>query len=351
MYRPLDRNISAQSAGNVQPSFNCTLFTKLMPPVVILLSSLLLATGPVAGESGKTSEPIQRDQPTQRPASAESATGPDRVVAARVGRAEVTVEDLIKFATLNPQRVRTLAAGPEGRAEVLRLLIANVLLQQAMAEAGVLPAEGSDPAEFQEAYQQLRKQRFGAPESIPEPDLRAYYEKNAHLFGIPAAARISQIQLRFPADADEQAKAETKERALAALQRLESGEDFSTVAAEVTENEPARESKGDLGFIEYGSWSEWLSQALDGVEAGERTGVLPSPFGYEILKVTETRDAITAPFDLVRDTVEQRMRQEREMEIRDAFVKQLAEKTEIVIELEELRQFFQNGVFPSVSGQ
>lgn len=284
-------------------------------------------------------EPPQSRAPAQPPAQ------PERVVAARVGATEVTVEDLIRFASLNPQRVRTLAAGPEGRADVLRLLIANVLLQQAMAEEGVLPTD-SDPESYQRAYEQLRAKYFAESEAIPEADVRAFYDENLSLFGIPAAARISQIQFRFPENADDEAKAATKRRAEAALERLDAGEAFSTVAAEMTENDNAKESKGDLGFIERDRWSPWLSQALEGVAVGQHTGAVPSPVGYEILQVTDTRDAITAPFEDVREDVERRLRQQRELEARDAYIKRLAEKTNIVIELDGVREYFEDGVFP-----
>jgi parvulin-like peptidyl-prolyl isomerase len=268
------------------------------------------------------------------------------VVAARVGAAEITVEDLIRFATLNPQRVRTLADGPEGKAEVLRLLIMNVLLQQEMARQGLLPDGNSDPQSHQSAYELLAKEHFPAPADITEAELRAFYEQNPDLFGIPAATRISQIQFRFPQDADDQAKSATERRAQQALARLEAGEDFAAVAADVTENENAKDLNGDLGFIDREQWSPWLASALDGIEAGEHTGAIPSPIGYEILKVTETREAVTSPFDDVRSSVKRRLQAQRQAELRDAYVKQLAEHADIEIELDDIRPFFTEGVFP-----
>lgn len=301
--------------------------------LLTLLCSFVLALGALAAE------PQQTETPAQPPAK------PERVVAARVGATELTVENLITFATLNPQRVRTLASGPQGRAEILRLLIANLLLQQAMAEEGLLPKD-ADPESYQKAYEQLRAKHFALSEAIPEADLRTFYNEHLQLFGIPAAARISQIQFRFPNDADDNAKAATKSRATAALERLDAGEDFSAVAAEMTENENAKDLKGDLGFIERGRWSPWLSQALEGVAVGQHTGAVPSPIGYEILKVTETREAITSPFEDVREDVKRRLLEQREVEAREAYIKRLAEKTDIVIELEDVREYFAKGVFP-----
>jgi parvulin-like peptidyl-prolyl isomerase len=289
--------------------------------------------------------PAGATPPTEPPAATPAPPARERVVAARVGGAELTVADLMQFAALNPQRVRFLASGAQGRAEVLRMLIANVLIQQAMADEGLLQGT-SDPETLQKAYQAFSQKHFAIPDELAEPDLREYYENHLHLFGIPAASRISQIQFRFPADADSEAKAETMRRAEAALDRINAGEDFSAVAADITDNENARETKGDLGFIPRETWSPWLSNALDGVDVGEHTGIIPSPIGYEILKVTDTRAGMTSPFEDVRDKVNQRLRAEREAELRDAYVKRLAEKTEIVIELDNVQEFFADGVFP-----
>lgn len=269
---------------------------------------------------------------------------PERVVMARVGPAEITVEDFMGFIAVNPERVRA-ASGTEGKAEILRIMISNILLQQALAQEGLLPDQPTQE-NYQSAYRKLASKHFPLPAITDESELLAYYEANRDQYGIPASARLSHIQFRFPPDADEAARQAVKERADAALARLEKGESFADLAREVSDSPGAKESGGDLGFIERAAWSQWLISSLDSVEVGEHTGVLPSPTAYEILMVTEEREAIISPFDDVKEDIRQHLQLEAQTRLQEEYVRRLATETPVVIELDELKASFATGVFP-----
>lgn len=77
-----------------------------------------------------------------------------------------------------------------------------------------------------------------------------------------------------------------------ALQRLEAGEDFETVAAEVSTDEVTAERGGDLDWIPRIEGATYLPSAemeaaLRDLGAGERSGVVSSEFGFHILEVSE----------------------------------------------------------------
>ncbi len=268
---------------------------------------------------------------------------PERVVMARVGDAEIAVEDFMGFISLNPEKVRS-ARGVEGKADILRTMIANILLQQAMAKESLLPKE-PQPEAYHAAFQLLADKYFPAPDVTDEAALLAYYEANRDQFGIPASARLSQISFRYPKDADDAAKQAVKERADQVLSRLNAGETFANLAREVSDNPGSKESGGDLGFIERVTWSNWLKNALSGVDVGKHTGVVPSPIGFEILMITEERPEITAPFAEVKEDIRKKLQLAAQDRLRNDYVKRLAAKTEITIELEELKSAFANGIF------
>lgn len=321
----------------------------LMKPVIVMLtlSVLLGLTLP-----GKADEPVAEGGQARQTNSTEenqmtahtTANKPERVVMAKVGDAEIAVEDFIGFISLNPERVR-MARGAEGKAGILRIMIANILLQQAMAKEGLLPKE-KNPEAYQGALKQLAAKYFTAQEVTDEAALLAYYEANRDQFGIPASTRLSQIQFRYPKNADDTAKQAVKDRADKVLNRLEAGEKFADLAREVSDNPGSKESGGDLGFIERITWSTWLVNALKGVELGKHTGLVPSPIGFEILMVTDERAAITPSFAEVKDETQKKMKIIAEDRMRDEYVKGLAAGTEITIELDELKPFFANGIFP-----
>lgn len=270
-----------------------------------------------------------------------------RVVMARVGEHEITVEDFMQFLARHPSRLKE-ATTTDGKANLLRALIADELLKQAMVREGLVPAQGASPEDYRNAFPQLEAKHFPIPERPDDKALKAYYEAHRDTFGIPASVRLSQIQFRVKDkdNASDAAKAVVRERAEAALKRLEAGEPFSVLATELSENPRSRDNEGDVGFVwRYGD--EWLEKALDGLTVGEHTAVLDSPVGYDILLITDAREAIITPFEDARDDVANRMLAEQQMAARNDYVRQLSEEIGVEIVLEELQGSYPDGIFPS----
>ncbi len=262
---------------------------------------------------------------------------------ARVGPNEITVQEFMKFLSDNADQVAE-ATTAAGKAKLLRKAIANILLVQAMGKEGFLPKKAT-PEDYQMALVKQAKKHFPAPPVPDEKSLRQYYLDHPQMFGIPASVRLSQIQFRFPEQASAEAKAATKKRAEAALRRLEGGESFAKLAGELTEYLPAKQSQGDMGFIPS-QVDPWLVKALAGVKVGQHTGILESPVGYELLLITEERAAITTPFPDVRDKIAQQMQLDKQNQLRDAYVKELAKTVKVEIVSDDLKEEFAKGIFP-----
>ncbi len=267
----------------------------------------------------------------------------ERVVMARVGAEEITVEEFMQFLARNPSRVSE-AMTPTGKAELLRTAIANRLLMQAMGKEGLLP-EKPTPDDYKKALPKLADKHFPLPPAPDENSLHQYYLDHQQDFGIPAAVRLSQIQFRLPKSAGAEDKLATRKRAEAALRRLEGGEPFAKLAGELTEYPRAKLTQGDLGFVPR-QGDPWLEKALAGVKVGQHTGILESTVGYEILLITEERQAIITPFPEARDKIAKRMQADGQNRLRAAYVKELAKKTKVEIVQDELKEAFAKGIFP-----
>ena len=265
------------------------------------------------------------------------------VVMARVGSVTITVEDFMRFLTKNPGRVRE-ATTVEGKAALLKTAIENRLLLGALRQEGVID-DNTKPQDMQRAFDKFASMHFPLPPVPDDKSLRAYYDANRDDFGIPAAVRLTQIQIRIPDSATEDEKAAARGRAEAALKRIQAGEAFGDVAAEVTERPETKPHKGDVGFV-YHEGHEWLEKALAGLQVGQHTGVLESPAGYDILLLTETRDAVVTPFEQAREAVAKKMQEDGQAEARAAYIKKLANTVEISIELDSLKDAYPNGIFP-----
>ena len=287
-------------------------------------------------------------QPPPAPAAsspAPAATAPEHaapaavpeVVMAQVAGNKITVEQFMKYITQDTRLVLKARTVP-GKTEILHEMILDRLLQEAMIREGLLPKDRAPSnRDYLQAYQKLAKLRFPEPSSMPpEEALYTYYQQHPELFGIPAMVRVSQIQLRIPDNADDAAKAAVKAQAEDTLKRLHAGEPFATLAEALTGNPQGKVAKGDLGFLQPEK-DPWLKKAVEGLTVGQFSGVLESPAGYEIILLTDKRDAMIAPYANVRDNVLQRIQQETQAKAREEYAWKLAKEVGVSVEMPELK--------------
>lgn len=95
-------------------------------------------------------------------------------------------------------------------------------------------------------------------------------------------------------------RAEAQAKARAALERIEAGEPFPDVAAEVSDEPGAESREGLLNPGRQGAWVPEFWAAASALEVGEVSGVTETQYGYHVLRL-EGRD--TVPFEEARPDV------------------------------------------------
>lgn len=289
---------------------------------IILTLCGVMGIQPAWTQAATTSEPTVAD-PLAVPASAihESQQDDERVIA-KVGERELTVGDFRRFVIASG--LGDMTRTQQGQIRLLRLLIEELLLDKALELEGFLEAGTTEDREARvNAMSRLRERHFPLPPMPDEEAVRAYYDANREQFGIPELVRIVQIQFRN--DQDKPASPSARERAEEALKRIEEGEDFRKIAEELTENPRARELDPDRGFLSRNA-EPWLREGLKGLKPGQRTDIVRSPAGYEILLVTDWRAPIIADFETVRTAVAKRIRQSAQQQAREAYAKKIAQQ-------------------------
>ena len=83
------------------------------------------------------------------------------------------------------------------------------------------------------------------------------------------------------------------------LDRVKKGEDFGTLAGELSEDPSAKENKGDLNFFpRQGAMVEPFADAAFKLKKGEVSDApVRSEFGFHVIKVTDRKDAGSMAFD------------------------------------------------------
>lgn len=101
----------------------------------------------------------------------------------------------------------------------------------------------------------------------------------------------------------------TQEEALAAKARVDAGEDFATVATELSTG-PSGPNGGQLGWFGPGMMVEPFEQAVVAMEVGTVSEPVETQFGWHIIKLNETRDQANPTLDDMRDELAAKIQEE-----------------------------------------
>ncbi len=113
--------------------------------------------------------------------------------------------------------------------------------------------------------------------------------------------------------------------ARAARKRIQGGEPFPQVAAQVSPVNP--QQGGDIGWIHADSMAGWMKPAVDALGAGETSDVIEMPFGCNLLQLVERRSYAPVTLAEVADDIRQQLFQEKMREEYIAFIEKLREQT------------------------
>ncbi len=115
--------------------------------------------------------------------------------------------------------------------------------------------------------------------------------------------------------------------AAAALARIEAGEAFENVAAEVSGVEPRR--GGDIGWLHEDQIASWMSDVLATLQDGQVSGVIELPFGCSLLKLVERRAFEPMTLEQATPMLQQRVFERTLNEELTAWMEKLRESTYI----------------------
>ena len=148
--------------------------------------------------------------------------------------------------------------------------------------------------------------------SVSDEELTAEYETFKQTrYTKPEEARARHILLRVPPGANAATEDEIRARAASILERLKKGEDFATLAKDLSEDPSNKDRGGDLGFFTRGQMEEAFESAAFALKDGEFSDVIRTRYGFHILRVEERRPERQQPFEEVRDSIARSLRVER----------------------------------------
>lgn len=121
-------------------------------------------------------------------------------------------------------------------------------------------------------------------------------------------ARHILILSNAKASAEDQAKAKAKIEEIA--QRIKAGEDFGTVAKEVSEDPGSGPQGGELGWFAHGQMVPEFDKASFALNPGELSEPVKTQFGWHLIQLEEKKAAGQKPLDEVKDQIRTRLAQD-----------------------------------------
>jgi peptidyl-prolyl cis-trans isomerase C len=216
---------------------------------------------------------------------------------------------------------------PEHRREQIISYVADVMLAAQAAEARKL--QDTDDFRKRDAFFR-RKLLMGlmlqdhARSLVTDEALRKVYDEQIKPMG--AAEEVRARHILFRADPkDEKAQAEAQARAQAAVERIKKGEDFATVATELTEDPSGKENGGDLDYFTKDQMVPEFANIAFQMQPGQMSNPVRTPFGWHIIKLEDRRNRPVPEFDKVRQQIETFLVRRGQTEL----ITQLREKAKI----------------------
>lgn len=166
---------------------------------------------------------------------------------------------------------------------------------------------------------------------VTPEQVKGFYDSNKEEFQHPAQIRVSHILIRVPEGASATDRAAAKKRATALLDQLRAGSDFAALAQRQSEDASSAPKGGDLGYLAKGEMDDAFEKPAFALAAGQLSDVISTPYGFDIIKVTDKRGAGYTPLseveERIRTVLEKFERQKRQADL----VAQLRQKAKVEV--------------------
>jgi peptidyl-prolyl cis-trans isomerase C len=181
------------------------------------------------------------------------------------------------------------------------------------------------------AVNQLLEKEVEPQVKIEEKDISDFYAKNKQEFKQAEAVKAAHILIRLPEKADAAARAKAKSQADLILKQLTGGAKFDELAKKNSQDPGSAQNGGDLGFFSKGQMVPAFENAAFALKPGQTSGVVETPFGYHIIRVTETRPARELPLEEVKDQIKNYLTDQMRSAKSEAFIQSLRAKGKVEI--------------------
>jgi peptidyl-prolyl cis-trans isomerase D len=265
---------------------------------------------PAFAENGRFSLARYQDFLRRRGVSASAFENDVRRELTRM-KVETTVKAGIKVS--DPELERAFALRREEvRATWALVETAPLLSAAAASDEEVAAYLKAHPAEFQLPERRRVQYVTLAPKDfrpqIPDAEVEKYYTEHAKDFETPRQVHAAHVLVVVPQTGGSEAEDKARAKVADVIRRAKAGEDFSKLAAEISEDPGSKPKGGDLGWISKGEMVPAFEAVAFTLGRGELTPEpVRTPFGFHAIRVLEVRPGGKKPLKDVGPQIRDRL--------------------------------------------
>jgi peptidyl-prolyl cis-trans isomerase C len=259
-------------------------------------------------------------------------------VLAKVDDITITLGEFQKQLNRQSPYIRARYASMEQKKEFLDSLIRFEVLAKEALRRGY----DKDPEVVrtmkQVMIQKLMKEEFEqklTPDSIPDADMKAYYDANVNEYVKPAEVRASAIVLKTKSQA-------TKVATEAKGDAGKTNKGFRDLVTKYSTDEDGKLRGGDLRYFSKDSKDvpKGVIDAAFGLsQTGDVSGAIDGGDGkWYVIKQTGRRKSVTRTYDEVKPQIRNKLYRDRRVEAQNEFVAKLRSDAKIEINTDNLKK-------------
>ena len=169
------------------------------------------------------------------------------------------------------------------------------------------------PVETADAeYLVLDANSLMASVSLPEQDVKAYYEQNQQRLAGQEQRRASHILITASKDAPAAERDKAKAQAQALLEQVRKApKTFAEVARKQSQDPGSATKGGDLDFFARGAMVKPFEDTVFGMKEGQISDLVETEFGFHIIQLTGIKLPKTPSFEAMRPQIEADLRKQQ----------------------------------------
>jgi peptidyl-prolyl cis-trans isomerase D len=168
------------------------------------------------------------------------------------------------------------------------------------------------PAQVKAEYVVFNQDAVDKQVTVSDAEIADFYNKNKVRFSTPEKRTASHILFTTKRDAKPAETAAVRAKAEAVLAEVRKNpNDFAKIAKAQSQDPGSAELGGDLGTVEKGAFVKPVEDAIYAQKEGELSGLVQSEFGYHIIKVTSIKPATERPLDEVKPEIAAELKKQK----------------------------------------